>query len=73
MSRCISLTDVGNDLYEVHRNRVPILAGPADLEYAKDVIRRMRNPDEQVELVEADGYRIDITREFVRRSVHSLI
>ena len=64
----ITLTDIGNNRYEVYRNRVPLLVGSADLDYAKDQIRRLRNPDERVELVELDGYRSDITHEFARRS-----
>jgi hypothetical protein len=66
MAHEITLTELADDRYEVHRDRVPVLGGTCDLDYAKDYVRRTRTPDEKVILVEQDGYRVDITRDFAR-------
>lgn len=66
MAHEITLTEVGDDRYEVMRNRRTVLSGTCDLDYAKEWVSRNRTPDEKVILVASDGYRTDITRDFAR-------
>lgn len=62
----ITLIEVGDDQFEVERNRRSLLHVPADEVYARLHIRRVRLPDEKVILVDQQGHRRDITKEFAR-------
>lgn len=62
----ILLIEVGDDSFEVERNRRSLLHVPADGDYAKAHIRRVRLPDEKVYLVDKSGHRTDITKDFDR-------
>ena len=67
----ILLIEIGEDkagqpLFEVERNRRPLLHVAATEDYARAHIRRVRLPDEKVYLVDKSGHRTDITKDFQR-------
>lgn len=66
MAHELVITQVGEDEYEIERNRRPMLHVPADLDYVKTHVQRVRLPDEKVILVDREGQRRDVTKEYAR-------
>lgn len=51
-------------IHSVTRGNRPVATGLTSRQSAEDIVRRSRQPGEPVHLVEADGYRTNLTRHF---------